>query len=217
MLRLYTNNPNTKRHWQSLEQKIVINDNTISSSPTYLAEQVSKQYQHNDIIILDLTLFEDSISKKLNIDDILELLSIIPTNIKIISIVEKPKIAEGAFLIKKGCKSYLQNLVHPKLLEQVIKTVKENNVWLYPDIMNYFIKLLQSDSSNINTKALNKLSAKEQQIALLVTEGKSNKDIANKLDIALVTVKKHMSSIFLKLDIRDRVSLTILLNKKDNI
>ncbi len=52
------------------------------------------------------------------------------------------------------------------------------------------------------------LSKRERQIADLVLAGKSNDEIKDELFISIFTVKKHISNIFMKLDINSRSQLT---------
>jgi DNA-binding NarL/FixJ family response regulator len=48
------------------------------------------------------------------------------------------------------------------------------------------------------------LSPREQQIALLISRGLSNKDIARELGLSLGTVKIHVHNIFQKLGEKSR-------------
>ncbi|QGR00288.1 hypothetical protein EHS13_28920 [Paenibacillus psychroresistens] len=56
-------------------------------------------------------------------------------------------------------------------------------------------------------KALKLLSAREQDVISLVAEGRSNREIAEKLVISEHTVKNHMTSIFNKMGVTDRSHL----------
>jgi DNA-binding CsgD family transcriptional regulator len=56
-------------------------------------------------------------------------------------------------------------------------------------------------------KALRLLSAREQEVIALVAEGRSNREIAEKLIISEHTVKNHMTSIFNKMGVTDRSQL----------
>jgi RNA polymerase sigma factor (sigma-70 family) len=56
-------------------------------------------------------------------------------------------------------------------------------------------------------KALTLLSAREQEVIALVAEGRSNREIAEKLIISEHTVKNHMTSIFNKMGVTDRSHL----------
>jgi LuxR family maltose regulon positive regulatory protein len=49
------------------------------------------------------------------------------------------------------------------------------------------------------------LSKRELEVLLLLACGTSNREIAKELVIALDTVKRHVSNIFAKLDVQNRV------------
>jgi DNA-binding NarL/FixJ family response regulator len=53
------------------------------------------------------------------------------------------------------------------------------------------------------------LSPREMEILQYVTQGRSNKEIAQLLDISHQTVKNHMTSILKKLDVRDRTQAAV--------
>ena len=61
-------------------------------------------------------------------------------------------------------------------------------------------------SNEIDPKQLAKLglSKREYEILQLITEGLSNQQIAGKLFISENTIKKHISNLFLKLDVERR-------------
>ena len=58
------------------------------------------------------------------------------------------------------------------------------------------------------------LSPREDQVARLVANGRSNRQIAERLFISEQTVKNHIQSIFRKLAISNRVELTIRVRSK---
>ncbi len=53
------------------------------------------------------------------------------------------------------------------------------------------------------------LTAREQEILLLIAKGKTNQDIADQLFIALKTTKVHVSNILSKLEVQDRTQAAI--------
>jgi len=59
---------------------------------------------------------------------------------------------------------------------------------------------------------LKKLSEREIEVAKLIAMGDSNKVIARKLNITERTVKSHVSTIFTKLDVKDRLKLAYYLH-----
>ncbi len=161
----------------------------------------------NDILILSLDIFDD-------IHAILDFINALPTTLKVMALRDKTNLAEGTLVIKKGIKSYFQSNLSSDALVQVLQIVKDGNTWVYPSLMSYIIQQMNSvsPSQSIENNILDKLSNKEKEVALLVASGNSNQKIADSLDVALVTVKKHVSKIFEKLDVKDRVSLSILVN-----
>jgi len=52
-----------------------------------------------------------------------------------------------------------------------------------------------------------RLSTREKEIADLILEGKSNDEIKDELFISIFTVKRHITNIFMKLDIKSRSQL----------
>jgi DNA-binding CsgD family transcriptional regulator len=56
------------------------------------------------------------------------------------------------------------------------------------------------------------ISSREQEIARLIIEGKSNKEIEDKLYISLKTVRNHIYNIYQKLDVKSRLQFINLIN-----
>jgi DNA-binding NarL/FixJ family response regulator len=72
-----------------------------------------------------------------------------------------------------------------------------------------FVKTLivtQTNPVTINTEELTKsgISKREAEILLLIHQGLSNQQIADKLFLSENTIKKHISNIFLKLGVERR-------------
>ena len=53
------------------------------------------------------------------------------------------------------------------------------------------------------------LTKRENEILMLISEGKSNQEIADELFITLKTVKTHVSNILAKLEVEDRTQAAI--------
>ncbi len=83
-----------------------------------------------------------------------------------------------------------------------------------------FMKILKTNY--VSPPAINFISygitEKELRTIFLITQGLSNKEISEKLFIAEITVKKHISSIFRKLNIKKRAELiNFIINNKIKI
>jgi DNA-binding CsgD family transcriptional regulator len=64
-------------------------------------------------------------------------------------------------------------------------------------------------------EVLSKLSEREQEVVQCVLEGLPNRDTAERLFVSEVTVKKHLSSIYRKLEVKNRNELLMLLVRKN--
>lgn len=169
---------------------------------------LDKNINDTDLLLLDIDLF-DSLEK------LMHYFAKLPKNLKVIAIIEKPHLAQGAFLIKKGFKSYVGKDTNKEIVEIILDSVLEGNIWLYPQLMNFIIQHISLDSDDEKSSSIfDKLSDKEKDVAAFVANGLSNKEIAEKLEVQLVTVKKHISHIFRKLEIKDRLSLALMIHKK---
>ena len=136
-----------------------------------------------------------------------ELLSLSPSLI-IAIFRNNPDVIEGLHLLQKGVKAYAHSFSNPKILDQIFQTMHAGNIWIYPELMQFMIASTHATLSQ-PTNSLSTLSSKEKEIALLVSEGHSNAKIASILNIAEITVKKHISTLFEKLHVKDRLSLAL--------
>jgi ATP/maltotriose-dependent transcriptional regulator MalT len=59
-------------------------------------------------------------------------------------------------------------------------------------------------------KGLDELTAREREILRLIASGLSNAEIGQELYISDTTVKTHVTHIFQKLNLRDRVQAVVL-------
>lgn len=57
------------------------------------------------------------------------------------------------------------------------------------------------------------LTARELEVAMLVVEGASNRDIGQTLHVSVRTVEVHLGRVFVKLAVRTRVELTVLAHR----
>ncbi|NQW18600.1 MAG: sensor domain-containing protein [Chloroflexi bacterium] len=60
-----------------------------------------------------------------------------------------------------------------------------------------------------NTAAIGELTAREQEVFMLMAHGDTNADIAEELFISEGTVKTHVKRVFSKLEMRDRAQLVV--------
>lgn len=72
-------------------------------------------------------------------------------------------------------------------------------------------QVLKPENVTINqADNFNSLTKREKDVLLLVTQGESNKSIADKLVLSEVTVKSHLNSIFKKLNVTNRTQAVLV-------
>lgn len=118
-------------------------------------------------------------------------------------------------LMKAGILEYKQ--LYREYLDDLLPLLKDYSA--LPSELNGYQKIMPSSVENkLLTKqqvsdkqqletSLSALTERETQVAQLVCEGLSNKEIAHQLNIGLATVKGHVSRIFYKLEIKRRSQL----------
>jgi two-component system, NarL family, nitrate/nitrite response regulator NarL len=131
--------------------------------------------------------------------------------------------------LSAGGRGYVHALATSATLQAVATAVVSGGLWLGPDFVSDLLKGINSARSDLpsaalpsaanetpsNTSVLDSLTAREREVCLLVANAHSNKEVARRLDVTERTVKAHLGSAFEKLQVRDRVQLTLLINRQE--
>lgn len=100
----------------------------------------------------------------------------------------------------------------PEVLIKAVLKVHAGEVWLDRATMgNLFNEMTRKKSNGRDPDETRResLTQRELQVISLIAEGLKNKQIAQRLFISQTTVTHHLSSIFSKLDVSDRLELVI--------
>ncbi|WP_433675782.1 response regulator [Microbacterium gorillae] len=111
-----------------------------------------------------------------------------------------------------GASGFLLKDALPDELVQAVRIVAAGDALLAPRITKRLLERFAATRPAVNTHSLrlNDLTEREHEILVLVGQGLSNGEIAAQLFLAEQTVKTHVSRIFSKLHLRDRVQAVIL-------
>ena len=125
-----------------------------------------------------------------------------------------PGESEAFQLLNQGAVGYCHVKAAPEQLREVALVVEHGGFWMPPELMQRFLAL---STRVVPTEApvepeLNELTSRELMVAEQVAHGATNREIAEALDITERTVKAHLSAIFEKLGVRDRVQLALAMN-----
>lgn len=116
-------------------------------------------------------------------------------------------------ILEAGASGYLHYLAVVPVLQQVSQVVEVGGLWLGVDLMRQLVFATANIIEPVTDKnPLHLLSAREQDVAKAVAAGKSNKEVARDLEITERTVKAHLSAVFEKLNVRDRLHLVLVLS-----
>jgi len=111
--------------------------------------------------------------------------------------------------IEAGASSYLLKDVSPEELVDAIRAVHRGEARLHPDIARKLMEQVARERTRREDPGLSELTERERGVVILVAQGLSNREIAQRLNISHGTVKTHVSSILSKLDLGDRTQLAI--------
>ena len=145
-----------------------------------------------DILLLDLKL------DRWVINDIAELAK----TTKVIALTGSDRDEDLIAAFRLGARAIVQKTAAAEMVREAIRAVAAGMVWMPP---TFRIKLT-AQSQTLTTE---ELTVRESEIVRQVAIGLRNAEVARKLSITEGTVKIHLSNIFRKLKIRDRVELTV--------
>lgn len=109
--------------------------------------------------------------------------------------------------LRAGAVGYLLKDVSSSKLFEAIRAAAKGEYFLLPSITAKIVSELKrvSSSGSKHAELVEPLSGRETEILKLVSNGMSNRQIADTLVISEGTVKNHLSNILAKLSARDRI------------
>lgn len=111
---------------------------------------------------------------------------------------------------KLGVKGYLLKESEPSNLIKAISEVTLGRTYLDSEVALLLANRdLNTDTINENLRKIDLLSKREFEVLELLSKGKSNKIIGKELYISEKTVKNHITQIYKKLEVRDRLQAAI--------
>lgn len=144
-------------------------------------------------------------------------------NIKVIILTtfnEDEYIFDG---IANGADGYILKDAGSDQIIKAIKTAYAGNILLNPEVTKKIVTAFNSMYTSKQTSIkfneqkskLEKLTKREIDVANLVAQGKTNKDICHILFLTEGTVKNYLTKIFEKLELSSRTELALFINQVD--
>jgi DNA-binding NarL/FixJ family response regulator len=101
----------------------------------------------------------------------------------------------------------------PQLWLSSIAAVSRGRYWLEEELLAVLIQALRDSRPPLNVSAFGRhfgLTQREIEIAQKIADGRSNKQVGQDFSIRERTVKHHLTNIFSKLGVANRVELVLL-------
>jgi DNA-binding NarL/FixJ family response regulator len=114
--------------------------------------------------------------------------------------------------LRAGASGFLLKDVRAAQLVDAVRTVAGGDALLAPRLVRRLIESYVSTRSRPARvpSGLDGLTAREEDVVLLIARGLSNAEIAAELVLSEATVKTHVNRILTKLGLRDRVLVVVL-------
>ena len=109
-----------------------------------------------------------------------------------------------------GASGFLLKETRPEVLADAVRTVAGGEALLAPTVLRRLVDQHATSASPTDREQLSVLTEREVEVLRLIGRGASNDEISRALWVAESTVKTHVSRIFSKLGLRDRVQAVVL-------
>lgn len=115
--------------------------------------------------------------------------------------------------VYRGARGLVQKDLAAEVLIRALERVHAGDIWfdraLMSDALSDVLQQRAAKETDPDAERIASLTPREREVVSLVCEGLRNKQIAERLFISNTTVRHHLTSIFSKLGISDRLELVI--------
>ncbi|MFI6601841.1 response regulator [Nonomuraea sp. NPDC050536] len=115
--------------------------------------------------------------------------------------------------LRAGADGFLPKDVSPEELVEGVRVVHRGESAVAPRLLTRligtFVRAARPRSERVPPE-LAGLTDREREILVLIGRGRSNAEIAAELDVSPSTVKNHVTSVFSKIEVRDRAQAVIV-------
>ena len=134
------------------------------------------------------------------------------TNVFVLILAESIDVSRIVESLKLGAMGFVLKESAPEILFKSIRAVSSGEYWIGRSIIGDLVRALRDGGHTAGSDlrpAPFSLTRRELEIIAEVAEGCTNKNIAEKLSIAEQTVKHHLTSIFQKVGVSNRLELAV--------
>jgi DNA-binding NarL/FixJ family response regulator len=164
----------------------------------------------------DIILFELNLADQFSTESIAELLKAHePARLILVTGITDPQVIQQA--VEAGVMGVVFKTQTPDLLVKAIEKVNAGEVWLERSMIASVLSRLSRNHKPATVSSeeeyISELSDREKQVIRLIGQGYKNKKISEQLCISETTVRHHLTSIYGKLGVSDRLELLIFAHR----
>ena len=156
-----------------------------------------------DVALLDVEIFD------LNVLEVLSMIAADGLKTKVVCLIASPSGHDLVGAIPMGAKGILFKDDGPGKIVDCVREVFLGNEWFPPALLETLREREVTPGRQGKTR-MRAMTPREHQIALLVCDGLSNKQLGEQLNLTEGTVKVHLHKIYRKLGVRNRAALSAL-------
>ena len=123
-----------------------------------------------------------------------------------------PTEAQAFGVFTKGAKGYCHSGAVPEQLQDVVAAIEAGGIWMPSSLLQLILRGVATTKPELASPLsmdLDQLTEREFEVASAVARGLSNREIAVEVGVSERTVKAHLTAIFDKCALRDRVQLAL--------
>jgi DNA-binding NarL/FixJ family response regulator len=158
-----------------------------------------------DVLLLSAELLQE------NLDVLQQLVADIhETHVILLTSRHDPDFLEEA--LRSGARGVFQRDKPVRFIPQAIRKVTNGGLWFERVLAEHMLDRLvnrRNETQNPEDHKIAAVTAREREVIGLICKGLKNREISEQLHISEVTVSHHLTSIFRKLEVNDRISLII--------
>ncbi len=164
----------------------------------------------------DIVLFELNLSEQISSAVISQILKASEkSRLILVTGIADPFVNQQA--VESGVTGVVLKTHSPEILIKAIEKVSSGEVWLERSLIaNVLTRLSRNNHQgkpNVQAEGINVLSEREKEIVRLIGQGLKNKKISTQLCISETTVRHHLTSIYSKLGVTDRLELLVFAHR----
>jgi DNA-binding NarL/FixJ family response regulator len=113
--------------------------------------------------------------------------------------------------LQAGASGFILKDTEPGELVRAVRAAAEGEALLSPSVTRRLVDRFghRSGTGAVEAPQLDRLTAREREIAAWVATGRSNDEIARELMLSVATVRTHVGRAMIKLHARDRAQLVV--------